>query len=109
MLRKERKILDMKKDVDFYISNEKRLLPIKGDNKDAISYLCVFPDFYEYGLPNIGLQTIYRECHYHKNVIPDRYYLPQEHWERKDLSLERKNLQKIMILLGLLYPMKARI
>lgn len=55
-----------------------------------IKYLCVFPNYYEYGLPNIGIQTIYRECYNHSNVLPDRYYLPREEWNDKHLTWEQR-------------------
>ncbi|PNT92018.1 hypothetical protein CDQ83_00060 [Clostridium thermosuccinogenes] len=78
------------KQVEEILKNEIRLLPLKTLCKDSIHYLCVFPDFYEYGLPNIGMQTIYRECYNHKNVVPDRYYMPKEEWKDKELTWEQK-------------------
>lgn len=75
---------------DFYLAHENRLLPIKPFSTSAIKYLCTFPDYYEYGLPNIGMQTIYRECYNHPNVIPDRYYFPREDWQDKHLTWEQR-------------------
>jgi radical SAM superfamily enzyme YgiQ (UPF0313 family) len=74
---------------NFLLRHEKRLLPVKKFTNGSIKFLCVFPDYYKYGLPNIGLQTIYRECYRHPNVLPDRYYLPYPNMRNKEISWEQ--------------------
>jgi len=78
----------MTKDISYFIDNEERLIPKKKYEEGQIKYVCAFPDYYEYGLPNIGHQTIYRECYSHENTIPDRYYLARDSFKRKDITWE---------------------
>jgi radical SAM superfamily enzyme YgiQ (UPF0313 family) len=76
--------------IDEYIQEEVRLTQLKKFEDGMVKYVCAFPDYYIYGLPNIGMQVIYRECALHPGVAPDRYYLPDEDCEDKDITWERK-------------------
>lgn len=76
--------------IDEYIQEEVRLTQLKRFEDGMVKYVCAFPDYYIYGLPNIGMQVIYRECALHPGVAPDRYYLPDEDCEDKDITWERK-------------------
>lgn len=77
-------------EINNYIQQEVRLTELKRYEDGMVRYVCAFPDYYIYGLPNIGMQVIYRECALHPGVVADRYYLPDEDCKDKDITWERK-------------------
>lgn len=76
--------------IEQLIKEESRVSHLKQYEPGMVKYVCAFPDYYQYGLPNIGMQVIYRECNVHEGVVPDRYYIPEENFECKDITWERK-------------------
>ncbi len=50
----------------------------------------IFPDHYKYGLPNLAVQTLYKQAYDIPYVLPDRFYLPksEDNSEYKTLDYE---------------------
>lgn len=71
-----------------YLYLETKFRPEKTFAEDDIKYVVAYPDLYNYGLPNLGMQVIYRECNKREGVIADRYYLPENTFSEKNKSWE---------------------
>jgi len=64
-----------------YIGMEKgSLAPVHGDGKAA--FLLIYPDTYEIGLPNQGLQILYELCNERADAVAERAYAPWTDMER---------------------------
>lgn len=83
---------------------EKRILPLKPFNSNCIKFILAFPDYYEYGLPNLAIQVLYRELYKIRDVLPDRYYLYTDDSKEKDKSLEYKIPLKEADIVGFSIP-----
>lgn len=62
----------------YKIKEEERILPSKNLKGNEIIFILAFPDIYKYGLPNLGIQTLYKELYLRDDVAVDRYYTDED-------------------------------
>ncbi len=80
-----RKVLPFVKKPGRYIGNE--LGSIRKDHTDKIKFCLCFPDLYEIGMSNLGLQIIYHRINRHSNALCERVFAVEIDFEDKLRSL----------------------
>ncbi len=82
-------ILPMVKRPGRYIGNEINIIRKKNDKSIKVRFVLAFPDVYELGISNTGLQILYHILNQEKWISAERVYSP---WKDMEVKLREKKI-----------------
>lgn len=83
------KILPLVKRPGRYVGNEINSIRKKSEKSIKVKFALAFPDVYELGISNIGLQILYHILNQEKWIQAERVYTP---WTDMEAQLRNKNI-----------------